>query len=59
MEVQEFLDAQSAFAWPALLMDHKNFTIEPRVQFEEDKLDDVLDALSCFDPSKMCIRDRL
>ena len=52
-EVQEFLDAQSAFAWPALLMDHKNFTIEPKVQFEEEKLDEVLDSLSCFDPSNV------
>lgn len=51
-QVQEFLEEQSPFAWPALLMDHRDYTIEPLVAYDEEKLTETVEALSCLEPSQ-------
>lgn len=48
-EVQAFLEQQQLFNWPAAVFGVSQFAFESSTAFDEDKLDDRIDELKCFD----------
>lgn len=51
-QVKELLKKQNGFAWPYYLISPQKYEAETMISFDEEKLKDVLDNLSCMDESK-------
>ena len=51
-QVKELLKKQNGFAWPYYLISPQKYEAETMISFDEEKLKDVLDHLSCMDESK-------
>ena len=51
-QVKELLKKQNGFAWPYYLISPRKYEVETMISFDEEKLKDVLDNLSCMDESK-------
>lgn len=51
-QVKELLKKQNGFAWPYYLISPRKYEVETMISFDEEKLKDVLDNLSCMDEGK-------
>lgn len=50
-EVEALLKEQNGFAWIVTLFRHQNLELAKAVTFDEDALEEQIDALSCMQPS--------
>lgn len=51
-QVAQILQEQNGFAWPYYLFVPREYEVDTVVQYDEEKLEEVLDALTCMDQSQ-------
>ncbi len=56
-ELNEIMEEQQAFAWPAALFDHPNIDTPVGVSYDEDQLNEQIKSLKCTDEDNWVISE--